>query len=209
MIALIIILSIIAVILFILLIPLRLKIEYIDGLKLHLYYGFLKFDLLKERKPKKTKKVKKTSDINQSTETLKKDGMFKSLKDKYGLIGAISYIKEVYVLSFLEELPKLTKRFTINPLYLNLQLVSSNGDYEKLSTDYGKLCAIFYPILAILQNKIKVKKQKINFGVNYLAEDIDFRCHLIVRTCPLHLTASGVRAILKIIIKSSGYDKSL
>ena len=206
---LIIIVSIVAILLLIMLIPLRLKIEYIDDFKLHLYYGFLKFDLLKEKKPEKTKKVKKTAAVKQSAETKEKDGMFKKLRKKYGLIGAISHIKEVYVLPVFNELSKLSRKFTINPLYLNLQLASSDGDAAKLSTDYGKLCAIFYPILAIVENQIKLKKQKINIGVNYLTSDIDFRFHLIIRTRPLHLTVSGVRAIFKIIIKSSGYDNSL
>lgn len=202
--ALIIIGIILLIVVLLLLLPLRLKIIYIDELKIYLYYGFIKFDLTKEKKSKpKSKNVRSKSN---SKEQGKKSGVFEDLKNKYGLVGAVINIKDVYIIPLLEEANKLTRRVSVSLLYLNIVLGDENKDAGDLAIEYGKLCPIIYTVLGLVASKIYIKKQKVNVSVDYTAKQSNIRCLAVICTKPLFVTAAGIRVLFKIITKTAGYS---
>lgn len=192
---------ILLIVIILLLTPLRVKILYIDELKIYLYYGFIRIDLTKDKKPKP--KVKKTNSKSKPKKQDKKIGMFEDLKNKHGIIGAVNYIKDVYIIPLFEEVHKLTRRVVISPLYLNIVLGDENKDASELAIEYGKLCPIIYTMLGLIASKINIKKQKVNISVDYTAKQNDFRCLAVICTKPLFITTSGIRALFKIITKNA------
>lgn len=207
MLALYIISGIILFIALVLVIPLKVKISLTDELKVYLYYGFLHFDLLKERvrkKPKPEPRHMKAEKNKPAKE--EKTNFVRRMIDEKGVIGAFGYIKDGFVIPVLSELKKFSRRVSVKPLYFNLQFGAGGKDAADVALNYGKFCAGFYPLLGIIENGIKVKKQKINIGVDYTAAKHDIRFYIVLRTLPLHLTASGVRALIKIIIKTADTD---
>ncbi len=207
MIALYIIGGILLFIFLLLIMPLKIKISSTDEFRVFLYYGFLKFDLLKE-KPEKKKKPKhlkqKSKSQKPEKEKEEKKGLLGRLCDEKGIIGAFGYIRDVYVRPILSEIGKLTRKVSIKPLYLNIVFSGAGKDAAAVALDYGKFCAAFYPALGIAENLITVKKQKINIGVDYTMQKNDIRFYLVLHTRLLHITASDLRLLFKIIIKSAG-----
>ena len=204
MLALYIISGIIAFIFLILIIPIRIKIVKTDDVKVIFYYGFIKFDTSKKSKRKtkvKNKKTPKKSDNAPKTSKSgkKKEGIWSKIKKGRSSTETISFIKDSFVVPVLKEIPKLTHHIHIKPLYVNVVLGDESKTADELAIEYGEFCTVFYPTMGLLASSLDIKKQIINAKVDYTAKSNDARFLIVFHTLPLHLTASGFRAVFKII----------
>ena len=89
------ILIIIAVLLILLICPLKIYLDYDGDTKLSVGYLFLKFRILPEKPKKPVKKEPEKKEQPQKKEAEKKPGRFRQLYDKHGLDGLLELVKVI------------------------------------------------------------------------------------------------------------------
>ncbi len=176
--ALYIILGIIAFILLLLFLPLRIKTEYDNEIRLKIGYAFLNFTIMpqKPKKPGKPKKKKKTDEKEQKQEEkpAKKKNPIMQLKDKHGLDGLIELMKQI-VHIVTDMLGRLARHLKISDLVINA--VIAGEDSADTAIKYGYACSVIYPAVSLLENKAVLKKHSEDISAGFLAEKtvIEFR----------------------------------
>ncbi len=204
MLALYIIGGIVAFVFLVLIIPIRIKVIKTDDVNVAFYYGFIKFDTSKKSKKKtKVKNNKKSKKSDNKTKTKKsaekKEGIWSKIKKDRSSTETVTFIKDSIIAPILKEIPKLTHHIHINPLYVNVVLGDESKTADELAIEYGKFCTVFYPTIGLLSSRLDIKKQIVDAKVDYTAKSNDVRFLIVFHTLPLHLTASGFRAVFKII----------
>lgn len=153
-----IILGILLFIALLLLIPIRIEIDFTsDKGYIYLKYLFFKYKVL-PKPEKKKKKKKKVSKKEEKKKEPKKGISIKEIIKKQGLSGFIDIVKEVAKLA-VGELKVLFNHMVISNLYVNIKVVGS--DAAKAAMNYGYCCTAVYPALAIIIENTKCKKNTI------------------------------------------------
>lgn len=169
--ALIIILSIIAVITFLLFISVSLYIDYKeDEFKVWVRYLFIKIPVYprnkKKRKSKKTEEKKPEKQDKQPEEKKeKKENFFTSTAKSEG-VGAI-----IEILSKIIEIVKDFSSSTLKHLKvkkLKLDVISAGEDAADAALNFGYACSVIYPALGALSGLIRfLKIPDVNITVDY------------------------------------------
>ncbi len=169
--ALIIILSIIAVIAFLLFISVSLYIDYKeDEFKVWVRYLFIKIPVYprnkKKRKSKKTEEKKPEKQDKQPEEKKeKKENFFTSTAKSEG-VGAI-----IEILSKIIEIVKDFSSSTLKHLKvkkLKLDVISAGEDAADAALNFGYACSVIYPALGALSGLIRfLKIPDVNITVDY------------------------------------------
>lgn len=157
--ALIIILSILAVIAFLLFLNVNIYIDYRnDKLKVWLRYFFIKINLYPAKEKKKPKKSKKTDDkkskkekTTQTEKDEKKEGVFSSIAKNGGVSGVIDVLTQI--LDLVKSFSSSTiKHLRIKKLWLNLTV--GGEDAASTALNFGYACSAVYPLLGALSGLI-------------------------------------------------------
>lgn len=225
--ALYIILGIIAVIILLLICPVRLKIIYDDGLKLKVGYLFLNFDILSGKNKtgdKETigKSVKDKADGNETVDKSEKDK--KKLSDKTDKkedkpikndnkheqkknpileykdkhgLGGILGIIKSLLDIFIDIPKKLAKHLVIKIMDIKLLVVGE--DSADTAVKYGYVCSVIYPVISILENNLKIKKHKEEIVAGFLAEESVAEITLCAYIRPWFLIGTGISAFVKLV----------
>lgn len=168
-----IILSILAVIAFLLFLNVNIYIDYRDDkLAVWLRYFFIKINLYPTKEKKKPEKSKKKTDKKadkakqKKTDTdEKKEGVFSSISKEDGLSGVIE------VLSQILDLIKSFSSSTLNHLRikkLSLNIVAGGEDAAQTALNFGYVCSTVYPLLGALSGLITfLKTPDINITTDY------------------------------------------
>lgn len=144
-------------ILIVLLLPVRIYVSYYKDIKVNLYIGFVKLQLLPE---KEKKKVKKSTDKKTDKPKKKKDEPAKSnfFKEK-GLAGLLEIIKKVSELAA-NALKDFFKHIIVKNLMLSVSVAGE--DAADTAIKYGEYCAAVYPAISLIAGAVKCK----NYGVD-------------------------------------------
>lgn len=190
MLALYIILGIIALIVLLMVLPLRIYLHYApaDGFQFRAKYLFLTlFDSTKEKKPKKPKK--KPSEPKKPAAKKKKGGRkviellfdFLGLKDVSSLLnfrravdskGLIETVRGVAaaVKDIFSRIGRLARKSVFKRF--DLQIVVGDSDAADAAFRYGSICAAVYPLLTMLDGVIKFKKRAVDIRCDFEQETI-------------------------------------
>lgn len=198
-----ILLGFIALLTLILITQIRIKIKFDESFKISFYFGFVKIpeklfnkkDKTKKKKPKKTnnkaenkakstdKKAKKPSKLMQN---IKKKGYYNSL------LEVLDFLKPV-----LSALENFSSKIKINPLIVKVKMTGS--DAAELAIDYGKFCAVYYPLLQLVESKTNCKNINSNIFVDYVCEENEIFIKTELKIRLIHLVTNGFKIIMEFI----------
>ncbi len=190
-----------------LLLPLKLIITYSDenGLDIKfkiLWHTFEKEDndgIFEKLFSKFTKKkAPNTSDVKKKS--VQKKGLSFTVKEIFELVKTV-----------FEGIVPFFKSFVVSKLELEIVCADSE-DVSDAATDYGKVCAIVYPVLGFIHSNFKVKKRKerISISCDYLAEKPSFTFDAILSVRIVHIVSAfmpTIKTAIKQIFKKSEFNR--
>lgn len=169
-----IILGILLFLLVLLLLPVKIRLEYDNDLKLWVGYTFIYIQLVpkkpkKPRKPrkKKQKKEEAPAEKNEPASNKKKKNSILEYKDKHGLDGLIELVKKICGI-VTKAMGRTARHLTIP--YLEINAFISGEDSADAAMKYGYACSVIYPALSILQSRSKLKRFKEDISANFHSE---------------------------------------
>lgn len=192
-----------ALIVLILLIPVRVCVHYGAQLALTLRVAFVPIPLIppppKANRPKptpsspaKAKKTKKSADSEQK----KKPNLIQTLKQEQGLSGLIDFFRRLASLA-LRFAGSVAKRIKIERLDLRVRI--SAGDSADTAMLYGKACAALYPSVAALLQVVKHRALHMELVPDFMSEQNHIQCILVLRLRVFWVIHYALRALGRFI----------
>ncbi len=197
--ALLIILGIIAFILILLMIPVRIKLDYGEKTTLRLGYFFLSFRIYpaKEKKPGKKKKTpEKKKEEEKKKPQKKKTGKLKQLLDKHGADGLIEILKEAAKI-VTELLGGLARHLYFTRF--NVRICVVGEDAADTAVKYGYVCSAVYLPIAVLSEHSVIKKHSEDISAGFLAEKTAAELELTAKIRPLFLIPILLKALIGLV----------
>lgn len=179
--ALIIILSVLALLGILLLLPVSLHISFKDDLFLKVKLSGIR---VYEIKPQED--IEKPSPAEASDKSAETDvkGAFKTLTEKLGFRDAVKEIL-TFIKALTVRLKKQLKHILIRRLILNVRVASP--DAAKTAIEYGLLCSAIYPALSFIDTTLNAEYKKINVFTDFEQDKPDFDFSVIIRVKILFL----------------------
>ena len=141
----------------------KIKIKYNNDLKTDFYYGWFKIPQSLLNRTQKEEQPKSQTD-NSKQEKKKENKLFNTIKKK-GVYESFVEILE-FLSPVLKEVHAFLKNVKIDPLKIDIKMVGD--DAAKLAIDYGKFCAVYYPVVELVESTTKCKNINSNVYVNYV-----------------------------------------
>lgn len=160
--ALYIILSVFAVIMILLLFPIRIFLFFDGTMKLEIKYLF--FSIYPRKKKEKDKNTQKEpEEISKEVPDKKEKSVIAKYKEEHGLNGLLDLIKNM-VLILTDTFQKTAKHLKISKLEINLIVVGE--DAADTAIKFGQSCAVIFPAVSLIENGVKkcVHKEDISPG---------------------------------------------
>lgn len=187
----IIILSIVALIVILLLLPINAKLEYSSGGYVLIKYLFFKYEIpLKDWQNKE-------DEIEPQNETKDKDeektSFLKNLVNKKGIVEAVSILVDslktliLAVLDFCGNVKVSDFRFS---------LTVGQGDAAETGIVYGACSAVCYTALAALNAVFEIDNQKIDISADFDHEVLDVRLYAVMKITLFKAIKAAIRALL-------------
>ena len=199
--ALYIILGILLFLLVLLLLPVKIRLEYDNDLKLWVGYTFIYIQLVpkkpkKPRKPrkKKQKKEEAPAEKNEPASNKKKKNSILEYKDKHGLDGLIELVKKICGI-VTKAMGRTARHLTIP--YLEINAFIGGEDSADAAMKYGYACSAIYPLLSILDQHIRIKKHDVYIDAGFNADKTQVRFILKARIMPVFVIIGAVEALIK------------
>lgn len=170
--------------------------------KVKIKLGFIKVYEIPAKKSKKAKEKK----YDEKKEKLKKIFFDKKENDIKIQIGdtqlGVRAVSENF--SFISEDLKdifniifdMIKYFgkSLSLKFLNIQIVVSCSDVSDTGKNYGILCSVFYPVMDLISEKIKIKKHFYDLGYNFNETRPYYKIEGQARLRGFHLLALALKA---------------
>lgn len=182
MIALIIIGMLLLIITAILFLPIDAVIKFKEELFLKVKFSGLRVYRLKQDEEEVTTHQKteqsKKADSEPKNENLAVS-YFKKLKDKYGFSGAVRQLLG-FARDLLPHIRKLLKHIKFKRVIFDI--VIAEDDAAKTAIEYGRICAVAYPLLSALEAIANIKYKAINITSDFGSKNSEFSFEGIIRT---------------------------
>ena len=213
MIVLMILAGILALILILLLLPLRGTASYgtLDGtLNAKLRYTFFTiFEYPGKENPKKEARKKAKEEKKKKKEQPKETGEEKLSKLEQllrdgGVVEALSYLSGRATLAG-TTVKKLLKSTIVNSI--RLRVVVASGDAAQTALDYGKICAVVYPAEALFETLTRVKHRSIVVSPDFLKEKGEADIFIKARILPIRILWVGILFIFGYIGQDTHREK--
>ena len=204
-----ILIAVLAIFALILFSNIRIKIEFSENLSLKIYFGIIKIPekLLKKREKKskkaakKSKKNAKKPDITGQNES-KKSSFFEKVKQKgyyNSLMELLEFIKPVFL-----SLEDFASKIKINPLIIKIKM--TGDDAADLAIDYGKFCAVYYPLIELLESKTNCKNINSDVFVDYVSDKNDIYVKTELKIRIIHIVTDGFKIIMEFLKFKEKFD---
>lgn len=185
-----ILLSILLFIIFLLIMPINLKVIYKESALISIRYLFFKIQLYpqKAKKSKKSKKNKKESATEVSEKPKEK------LSDKIRtIIDGVSLVADAA--------KRLLKHIKIKKFYLNIDIGSP--DAAATAIEYGAVSAALYPVCGFIFSQCKVDKKHFNANINarYDLEESSAEINTDINVSLISAIAIAILTLFKYILK--------
>ena len=161
MLALYIIAFVIALVIILLIFPVRIKLHYHDKLIMTAYYLFFKYQIT----DKKEKKKKKTN--------IKKAPLKEKPKPPHD--KAFEFIRTA-----IQDYPNT---LMIEQFFLKLGIIGT--DVANTAISYGAACSVIYPAIAFIKTKINIKKLDIDVYADYNSDKVVFEFLVVFKFRPI------------------------
>lgn len=151
MIAVVILLCFLAVLTILLLIPVRLILDYSDGFTMQLRYAFLKFPLIPKDKPAEKKRPPNLS----SKKKKEKNNLFEEKVKQEGLLPAVRWAARL-AREGLDAIEWLVSHIEVRRF--RLHITAASDDAADTAFVYGGICGVVYPFLGWASAKLRFKE---------------------------------------------------
>lgn len=168
--------AIIVVLITLLILPVKLKVDYDKELTFTLkYLGFTLLD--SEKEDKESKKVFKKA---QGTALPTNKESIKSTYKQKGITGTIKYYGDILLL-ILKRLRRIIRFIKIRNLVFDLSVASDNA--ADTAIEYGEICCVVYPIISFIQTNtnFKFKTDNINIRPDFDNTDSKLKASVLVK----------------------------
>ena len=168
--------AIIVVLITLLILPVKLRVDYDKELTYTLkYLGFTLLD--SEAEDKESKKVLKKV---QSTALPTDKESIKSTYKQKGITGTIKYYGDV-LLFILKRLRWIIRFVKIRKFVFDLSIASDNA--ADTAIEYGEVCCVIYPIISFIQTNtnFKFKTDNINISPDFDSTDSKLKASVLVK----------------------------
>lgn len=198
--ALIVILSILLFILFLLVMPVTIYLNYGDELKISVRYLFVKIKLVpkkeKKKQEKKSSSSQKEKDKKKKPEK-EKNNQFKDILKEQGLKGIIYLLKEIIKI-LKNTLNSMRKHITIKNF--NLYIAVASEDAADTAVNYGYACAVVYPAFSFICSAVgKVKKHNLQISADYNSKETKTLCDLKASIKPIFIISTAFSALINAV----------
>lgn len=201
MIVLYILLGIILFLLLLLLIPFSVNVLFYDGdIEVKLKYAFIKYTV-------NTDDNEIEKDTVKDVEKAEKDGRLKRIKNKiFGGTKKIIKEKNVKIFFFIikdltkiiaSDLCKVIKKIKIKEL--DIYYVVSSEEIGNTAIQYAKACAVIYPFVSILKEKIGGKNIRASVELDYKLKSSIIKVETEFSIVPIFVLFHGAFLIKKVI----------
>lgn len=186
----IIILCIVALILFLLLMPINAKIEYSSGGHLLIKYLFFKYQIPLKDWQNKEYNIKQTESKNKDKED---SNFLKNLVNNKGVVEAVSIIVDslktlvLAILEFCGNVKVSDFRFS---------LTVGQGDAAETGIVYGACSAVCYTALAALNAVFEINNQKIDISADFDHETLDINLYAVMKITLFKAIKAAIKALL-------------
>lgn len=194
MIALVILGVIIALILFLLLLPISVDLFYNQSFVLKIKY--LGITLYNNQKVKKTKNKTQSGNGKNKKTKHKKDNFIVSTYKQRGLLGTVNYLSDLASI-FLKRFVRLLKHIKFRRFKLDITVATS--DATNTAIQYGKICAAVYPIVSALEANCDLKAKEINVSADFDKNKSEFKTSISIKTQVIYLLAIAIGALLQFV----------
>ena len=197
-------LGILALIVFILCVRIRFRIEYSsENTSVLLRWLFLKIPVYptekKEKQPKEKKPEEKPKEEPKEEKPKKEsesESFLSTLYSSHGIDGIVAILKKV--LSYTKTMfSDLLHAFVIDELYLDI--ACTRADAAATAIFYGEVCALVFPLLGALASQCRMKKYNINIYPDYIAKMSDASFVVSFHFTPMYLIGVLVAYVFKLI----------
>lgn len=168
--------AIIVVLITLLILPVKLRVDYDKELTFTIkYLGFTLLD--SEEEDKESKKVLKKV---QSTALPTDKESIKSTYKQKGITGTIKYYGDVLLL-ILKRLRWIIRFVKIRKFVFDLSIASDNA--ADTAIEYGEVCSVVYPIISFIQTNtnFKFKTDNINISPDFDSNDSKLKASVLVK----------------------------
>lgn len=206
--AIIVISCILLLIVFLLFIPVGIKLLYDGDFKVRITYLFLHFTLLPQKEKKKNKKPKKKKQKEPQEEKKEPNILLQLVKEK-GINGLISLLNELlHILR--HTLSDITKHLIIKKLRLQVAVGADNAADAAL--EYGYVCAAVYPILSMFSSIVKkCEFEEVTIAPDFNRKETEILLQCTVRIKLFFLVKAGIARgidLLKFFMKAKPSTQS-
>ncbi len=184
-------LSLVALILLLLCLPVTVVAGYNGKFYFKLYYFLFKLNSRKANKRQKTKKTK--TKIKSKKKSL---GYFNELFSNKALPDAIAELCS-YVKIIVEKLAVILKRSSMRHFYL--KITESHSEAATAAINYGTICATVYPFLGFLNSVIPFDQQNVEIFCDYSGKKSEFNFDLKWRVIPLFCIGPLISTLFEFI----------
>lgn len=200
-----ILLGIIAFITILLLCNIKIKIVYAEELNMSFYFGFFKIptELFKKNNKKKRTDKKPKSEIEQKPKKKpKKNKLLENVKNKgyyESFVELIDVLKPIF-----KTLNSFTSKFKINPLIIKIRM--TGDDAAKLAIDYGKFCAVYYPLIELINTKTNCKNINSDVFVDYTSNKPEIYVKTQIKIRLIHGVTHSFKILQEFLKFKSKFD---
>lgn len=173
--------------------PINFKICYEEKFYFEGRYLFFSFKNKEDKKQKKSEKKKKEDNKKEKKkpikikENIKSNGLLKTIFDLFDLV--------TYIFS---KLGSAVRHIVIKKLWFEISV--SGEDAASAAIKYGRVCAVFYPAIGIIEQKIKkVKNQDGSINCLYDNSDSVIKFNISGYIKPIFLILPAISIIIKLI----------
>lgn len=188
-----ILLGLLALLLILLLVPLRFCMEYSGEVTAGLSYLFFKFRLL-PREP--VKKAEKKAAKEAEKETRKEENLFSRTAREEGLASAFGLAAQS-IRSAVERFLPLFRRLVVERLYLDVTVAAA--DAAKTATEYGAVCAAVFPLRGFLGGVMTFSREHLVITPDFSGKESRVKLLLRVRLRPIFIVGAAIRFLCDLL----------
>lgn len=193
-----ILLSILALILLLLVLPVRIRVEYLGEWNGRIYlFGCIPVFSFPVKKKPTPAKAPASEQPSAAKEEKPKPSVLDELKALYrqdGVWGVVDFFQQLLAI-LVRALSKFVRCVTVRRLSLCVRVGGKEAD--DIAKTYGALTAAFYPTLTALSQVISVRRKQVHIKPDFLIGHIEAKMRMIVWVFPLGAIAAAVTALVK------------
>ena len=190
--------GVIALIVLLLCVPLRVKLEYLETFRVRVYlFGCIRVFSYRADEEKEEESEKEEAKATVSETGKPSLGQeLKALEQREGVRGVIAFFNQL--LSIVTgALKRVVRCITIRRLSLCIRVGGEEAD--AIANNHGRICAVLFPILGALSGVLRIRRKQVVVHPDFLADTTTARMRMIVWVWPFGVLVAAIGALVKFI----------